>query len=394
MAKPTEHRSKPVTADAVDSKAVEGPRRLPHRLGRPRRDVSVAKQGSSSAPAETGESVVDPANVIVDWAYYQDGHRHTQVQTLPEALRLARAGDGFVWIGMLEPSQHQLDYIAAEFRLHPLAVEDAVHAHQRPKLERYDDLLFTVVKTIRYVEHDEFPTGTDINAVVETGEVMVFTGPDYVVTVRHGQHNPLATVRSRLESNPQQLALGPSAVLHAVLDLVVDNYLEVVEAVGNDVDELEIRVFSPRGQREVERVYLLKREVLQLKRAVAPLAGPLQTLSDRPMPLLHPDTREYFRDVEDHLTRVRDTIAGFDELLSSILSASLAQLSVTDNEDMRRISAWVAIVAVPTAIAGIYGMNFVAIPGLNAHWGFEACMGLMALICLILYVLFKRNRWL
>jgi magnesium transporter len=361
MPKPSNRRSNPVTADVN---------------------------------AADAEAMADPASVIVDWAYYQDGQRHPQVQTLPEALRLARAGDGFVWIGMLEPSQRQLDYVAAEFRLHPLAVEDAVHAHQRPKLERYDDLLFTVVKTIRYVEHDQLPSGTDANAVVETGEVMVFTGPDYVVTVRHGQHNPLAAVRSRLEANPQQLALGPSAVLHAVLDLVVDNYLEVVQAVGNDVDELEIRVFSPRGQREVERVYLLKREVLQIKRAVAPLAGPLQLLADRPLPLLHPDTREYFRDVEDHLTRVRDTIAGFDELLSSILSASLAQLSVTDNEDMRRISAWVAIVAVPTAIAGIYGMNFVGIPALHARWGFGACLGLMALICVILYVLFKRNRWL
>jgi len=385
MSKPSNDRQQ---SPAQAAGTTPGQRRSAHAARRMTRLVARPRR-SPAAPARP--MATDPASVIVDWAYYSDGERRLEVDTLPDALALARAGDGFVWIGMLEPTQAQLDAVADEFGLHPLAVEDAVHAHQRPKLERYDDLLFTVVKTVRYVEHEELTSTSD---VVETGEVMVFTGAEYVLTVRHGQHNALKGVRSRLENDPEQLALGPSAVLHAVLDRVVDNYLEVVEAIQEDVDELEIAVFSPRGARQVERVYLLKREVLQLKRAVAPLAGPLHTLADRPLRLVHSDTREYFRDVEDHLTRVRETIANFDELLSSILSASLAQLSVTDNEDMRRISAWVAIVAVPTAIAGIYGMNFGNMPGLNTGWGFTAVMVLIGLICLALYGLFKRNRWL
>lgn len=329
---------------------------------------------------------------LVDWAYYRNGRRDRKIGSYAEALAGARRGDGFVWIGLFEPSQVQLLAVGEEFGLHPLALEDAVEAHQRPKLERYDDrTLFAVFKTVRYVLHTAL---TATSEVVESGEVMVFCGPGFVVSVRHGEHSELTGLRAALEAEPERLATGPGAVLHAIADHVVDGYLEVAGRVQADIDQIETEMFSPRGWRNIERVYQLKREVLELKRAVSPLAGPMRALAERHHPLIDSETRNYFRDVDDHLSRVRDQVTSYDELLTSILQAGLAQVQVAENEDMRRISSWVAILAVPTMIAGIYGMNFDNMPETKTRYGYFVVLAMMAAACFTLYRLFKRNRWL
>lgn len=318
---------------------------------------------------------------------------------------MRESGDGFVWIGLHEPSESEFTGIVELFGLHPLAVEDAVHAHQRPKVERYDGSLFTVFKTVRYVEHARL---TATSEVVETGEIMVFTGADFVVTVRHGGHGSLGPLRERLEADPEQLAMGPSAVLHAIADHVVDDYLEVTAAVQDDIDEVETQVFAERGGRGADagRIYQLKRELLELKRAVTPLDRPLHalaappvtlpvtTLSKAPQALLDPRIRTYFRDVADHLARVTERITAFDELLNSILQAHLAQVTVAQNEDMRKISAWVAILAVPTMVCAIYGMNFDHMPETRWTFGYPLIMALIAGVCFAVHRGFKRNGWL
>ena len=297
-----------------------------------------------------------------------------------------------MWLGLFEPTEEELGRIAGHYGLHPLAVEDAVYAHQRPKLERYDDDLFMVLKTARYVEHEQL---TATSEVVDTGEVMVFLGPEYVITVRHGEHGDLADVRHRMEAEQQDLlCLGPAAVLYAVADLVVDTFVEVVAAVQDDVDELEASVFSPERTDDIGRLYQLKRELMSLRRAVAPLEVPLQKLAERPVDVVPDAMRSYFRDVQDHAIRVRDQLGGLDELLSSILQASLARTTMADNEDMRKISAWAGIIAVPTAIAGIYGMNFEFMPELRWRWGYPLVLLVIVVACLLLHRGFKRNGWL
>lgn len=344
---------------------------------------------------------------VVDCAAYVDGRRMNVVprseavtDTLAVVRRLAadaghdmRQGTEhpFVWVGLHEPDQRELEELADIFGLHPLSVEDAVHAHQRPKLERYDDVLVAVLKTVRYVDHDRL---TATSQIVESGEIMVFLGTDFVVTVRHGDHGALHPVRHRLEESPDLLSLGPAAVLHAVADQVVDDYLAVVDSVQTDIDEVESSVFSPQRTGDIERIYQLKRELIELKRAVTPLAQPLRSLTTRSYRVVHPSIREYFRDVEDHLSRVREQVASFDELLTSILQASLAQVTMSENEDMRKISAWVAILAVPTMVAGLYGMNFDHMPETSWQYGYPLVLGLIAAICGFLYRGFRRNGWL
>jgi magnesium transporter len=330
---------------------------------------------------------------VVGCAVYRDGRRVEGGHDVDAAVDLARRSGGFVWVGLHEPDAAALAEVAQRFDLHPLAVEDAVHAHQRPKLEAYGDgLLFLVLKTVGYCPHDTLTANSDL---VDVGEVMVFIGRDFVVTVRHGSHSGLSAVRARLEAQPHLLHNGPSAVLHAVADLVVDHYIEVTAALEEDILVLEASVFSPRRDRsDVERAYLVKREVLQLKRAVTPLAVPLRVLVDRPHPLVHEQVREYLRDVDDHLSRVREQIAGYDELLASILQASFAQLTIAENQDMRKLAAWAAIIAVPTAVAGIYGMNFVHMPELEWRYGYPMVLLVIVTACTLLYRGFKRNGWL
>ncbi len=338
----------------------------------------------------TTPSRPDDVGPVVDCAVYVDGRREPPVEPY-EALRVAADKGGFVWLGLYAPTEQELGEIAEHYRLHPLAVEDAVYAHQRPKLERYDDVLFMVLTTARYVEHDQLTASSE---VVDTGEVMVFVGPHYVITVRHGEHGGLADLRRSLESQPDLLCHGPASVLYAVADSVVDAFVDVATAVEEDVEELEASVFSPERTDDIGRLYLLKRELLSLRRAVSPLEVPLEKLAEKQFDVVPAAMRSYFRDVEDHAIRVRDQVAALDELLTSILQASLARTSMADNEDMRRISAWAGMIAVPTAIAGIYGMNFEHMPELHWRYGYPLALLVIIGTCLLLYRGFKRNGWL
>jgi magnesium transporter len=334
---------------------------------------------------------------VVNCAVYLNGERQPGHRRPEEAIRLIRRRQGrrgdFVWIGLHEPSEEEFADIATLFGLHPLAVEDAVHAHQRPKLEKYDGTVFTVFKSVRYVEHDEL---TATSEVVDTGEIMVFTGPDFVVTVRHGGHGSLGPLREDLEANTEHLAKGPYAVLHAIADYVVDQYLCVTDEVRDDIDAVEAAVFSDSRGRGADpgQIYQLKRELLELRRAVAPLDRPLQRLSeDRTLPV-ESDIRSYFRDVADHLARVTELVNGFDSLIDSILQANLAQVTVAQNEDMRKITAWAAIVAVPTMVCGVYGMNFAYMPELRWRFGYPLVIGVIGVACFLIHRGFRRNGWL
>ncbi|MGI5127641.1 magnesium/cobalt transporter CorA [Pseudonocardia sp. CA-107938] len=329
---------------------------------------------------------------IVDCAVYVDGHRLPGRWTHDGAItEVRRRGEGFVWIGLHEPDEEQITGIADVFQLHELAVEDAVQAHQRPKLERYDDTLFMVLKTVCYLGNSAPKAEHEI---VETGEVMAFIGADFVITVRHGDHNGLHDVRRRLEDDPEQLALGPAAVLHAIADRVVDTYLEVTEAIEDDIEEMERKVFEPRSAMDAEQIYVLKREVLELRRAVVPLGAPVRKLTEGYSSLVPHEVRQYFRDVDDHLVTATERIAGFNELLTTLVDAVLAKITMRQNNDMRKISAWVAIISVPTMIAGIYGMNFDNIPELHWAAGYYVVLGVTVVLCLALFRIFRRNEWL
>jgi magnesium transporter len=241
------------------------------------------------------------------------------------------------------------------------------------------------------VEHDALTASSEI---VDTGEVMVFVDTEWVITVRHGDHSGLAGLRQRLEEQRDLLRMGPSAVLYAVADLVIDNFTDVVSAVDEDVDEVETSVFSPERTDDIGRIYQLKRELLQLRRAVAPLELPLQKLADRQIDVVPEEMRSYFRDVLDHALRARDAVGGLDELLSNILQASLARTSLSDGEDTRKISAWAGLIAVPTLITGVYGMNFEHMPELSWRYGYGLVWLLIITVCTLLYRGFKRNGWL
>ncbi len=374
---------------ATDPSRDVAPDRPPSAFGPPDLQLPSNRPRPAGAPRTT-PSRPPGQDAVVDCAVYVDGRRQAPVEP-GAALSAAVDQGGFVWLGLYEPTEAELESIAERYGLHPLAVEDAVFAHQRPKLERYDDDLFMVLKTATYVEHDRL---TATSEVVDTGEVMVFVGAHYVITVRHGRHGDLAELRHRLEEQRDLLCLGPAAVLYAVADLVVDTFVEVADAVQDDVDELEASVFSPDRTDDIGRLYQLKRELMALRRAVAPLEVPLQKLSERQIDVVPEAMRSYFRDVLDHAIRVRDAVTGLDELLSSILQASLARTQMADNEDMRKISAWAGIIAVPTAIAGIYGMNFEFMPELRWRIGYPLVLLVIVVSCALLYRGFKRNGWL
>lgn len=334
---------------------------------------------------------IPTARAIVDCGVYVDGRRLPGRFTHQDALAEVRnRGAGFVWVGLHDPDEAQMADIAETFGLHALAAEDAVTAHQRPKLERYDDTLVLVMRTVAYVEHELH----SISEIVETGEIMVFTAPDFVVSVRHGEHSELASLRKQLEADPARLMFGTGAVLHAIADHVVDSYIEVTQSVELDIDAMEEEVFTPRSQVAIESIYQLKREVVELRRAVNPLAVPLQLLGHKPDIPLPKEIRRYMRDVADHHSGVAERISDFDEALSALISAALAKVGVQQNTDMRKISAWVAIAAVPTMIAGIYGMNFTHMPGLEAPSGFWLVIVVTLAICVGLYANFHRNNWL
>ena len=323
--------------------------------------------------------------MIVDSAVYEGGRRRDGDVGVHEAMEACHKPNAFTWIGLYEPSEEEFESIRSEFNLHPLAVEDAIEAHERPKLEIYADMVFIVLKTARYVDPTE---------VIKLGEILVFLGHDYIITVRHGEASELAPVRRQLEDQPELLQHGPGAVLHAIVDRVVDDYAPAIVGLGEDIDEVEDQVFSGVRTNAAERIYKLKREVLQFEHAVGPLVEPVDRLARGKYEVIHPEVRTYFRDVNDHLLRAHDQLEGFRDLLTSVLQANLTQVGVRQNEDMRKISAWVAIAVVPTAIAGIYGMNFDHMPELGWSFGYPLALGLMAGICGILFWRFKRAGWL
>lgn len=322
--------------------------------------------------------------MIVDSAVYVDGKRVVVPDSLEGIYETYREKDGFAWIGLYEPTRDEFDSVAGEFGLHPLAVRDALRAHQRPKVERYGETLFVVIKAARYVEEKE---------VVEFGEVHAFVGPDFVVTVRYGETNQMEEVRRSLEGRPDLLRKGPYAVLYAIMDRIVDDYVPVVDGLANDIDEIEVEVFE--NQPDVSRrIYELSREVIRFHQATQPLAGTLESLTQEETSDIDREVRRYLRDVQDRVLRVTDQAQGFRELLQNILSVNLTLASVNQNDQVKKISAWAAILIVPTLITGIYGMNFDFMPELHWAYGYPVALLLMLTISLILYWGFKRRGWL
>ncbi|MFE4769662.1 magnesium and cobalt transport protein CorA [Streptomyces sp. NPDC056713] len=346
----------------------------------------------TNPPSETGS--------VVQAALYRDGVRVSSPATLAETFReLGEQPDGMAWIGLARPTESELLSLAGEFDLHPLAVEDALEAHQRPKLERYGDTLFVVLRAARYLDAPE---------EVEFGELHVFVGADFVITVRHGAAPDLSGVRRRMEDSPELLKLGPEAVLYAILDAVVDGYAPVVAGVQTDIDEIETEVFS--GAPEVSRrIYELSREMVEFQRATRPLVGMLHGLmagfakygTDE-------ELQRYLRDVADHVTHTSERVDGFRQALADILTVNatqvtqqqnaemraLAEAGFEQNEEIKKISSWAAILFAPTLVGTIYGMNFDHMPELGWGYGYPFAILLMAVVCVSLYFIFKRRDWL
>jgi len=323
--------------------------------------------------------------VIVDCAVYEKGERRAGHLPLEEAFEAAcQNEDSFVWVGVHEPSPEEFAGVAAEFELHPLAVEDAIKAHQRPKLELYGNVLFLVVKTARY---------DDARERIEFAELQLFAGKGFLVSVRHGEASELRSVRAELEAAPQRLARGPIAVMHAVLDRVVDDYSPVLDGLDNDIIEIEAEVFSDDRHNPAGRIYKLKRQVLNMYRVVDPLLEPVERLHANPHPLWDDDLGHYFRDVDDHLRRAASRIEIQRDLLSDVLQVNLSHVSVQQNDDMRRIASWAAMAAVPTLLAGVWGMNFEHMPELNKFWGYPLALGLMAVCVYGLFRYLRSQKW-
>jgi magnesium transporter len=325
--------------------------------------------------------------MIVACAVYKDGERIAEPEHFDELYEATRDQNAIVWLGLHEPTNEEIAVIAREFEIHELALEDAVHAHQRPKLERYGDVLFLVLRPARYDDETE---------TVEFGEIHVFAGPSFVITIRHGEASELGRVRRAMESRPQLLREGPMAIVHAVADRVVDDYAPVLMGLENDIDEIESEVFSgtPTASR---RAYELIREVIELRRATQPLPDTLARLVDEAPTT---EERRYLRDVHDHSLRVREQVEAFHELLRNILSINLTletkalnEAGNRQNEEVKRISAWAAILFAPTLVGTVYGMNFAHMPELDWRFGYPMALGMMAAVSVGLYVLFRRRGW-
>jgi len=326
--------------------------------------------------------------VIVDRAVYRDGRRESEPRDLAEMNEACQRDGGIAWVGLYRPTPVEFASVAEEFGLHELAVEDAIHAHQRPKLERYGETLFCVLRPARYIDETE---------TVEFGEVHVFAGPHFVVTVRHGEAPDLGAVRRGLESRPDLLRRGPVAILHAIMDRVVDDYQPVVAGVENDVDEIEDEVFG--GHVDVsQRVYELSREVIAFQRATRPLVPMLERLMNDPH--VGDEERRYLRDVQDHALRLVEQADAFRQLLQNILNVNLtletkalSEASNAQNEEVKKISAWAAILFAPTLVGTVYGMNFEHMPELEWALGYPFALALMLAVAGTLYLVFKRRGW-
>jgi magnesium transporter len=338
------------------------------------------------------QQIASGGNAVVDCGFYVDGDRQSGEWNYAQALEGARKRDGsFVWVGLHEPTADDLADIAQTFDLDDFAVEDAAKGGQRPKIEQYGEMTFLVVRTTRYVEHAEL---TETSEIVETGDLMMFIGPNYVITVRHGELSALGPIRAELEAQPELLRLGPWSVVYTILDQVVDNYLEVASRVEEDIDVIEANVFSQQVHGRIARIYQLKRELVEFKRAVLPLQRPLNALVDGRLGGMPPEVMRYFRDVNDHLVRTVEQVLSYDDVLNSILQARLAQVTVDQNNDMRKIASWAAIAAMQTAIAGIYGMNFHNMPEYSWKYGYGYILLVMFGGAVALYRLFRRSGWL
>jgi magnesium transporter len=326
--------------------------------------------------------------MLVEAVLYRKGRREMAGELANVAAHVCEDGD-FVWAGLHDPAPAEISEVAEVFGLHPLAVEDAIKARQRPKAERYGKWLFVVLRTGRYLDQPE---------EIDFGEIQIFAHETAVVIIRRGAPVPLAPLRARLEASPELLAKGPVAVLHAVMDEVVDAYQACLTGVDDDVNEVELQVFAEErttpSTRLVERIYFLQREILELHRAMRPLAVALGSLQRDRLVVARPEWHAYFRDVQDHLERHYDQLQALRELLAATLAANATQVSLRQNEDMRRISAWVAIVAVPTMVAGIYGMNFQHMPELDWVGGYPLALAIMSSASVTLYFLFRRSGWL
>jgi len=320
---------------------------------------------------------------VIACAAYARGYRVANV-ALADISEVLKQEDRFVWIGLYEPDEALLKEVQAEFGLHDLAVEDAHLAHQRPKLERYGDSLFIALRTAQ--------TDRERRRIA-FGETHLFVGARYVVSVRHGASLSYADVRARCEAQPQLLAKGPGFVLHAIMDFVVDQYFPIVDALEDDLEAVEDEIFNERISRETTmRIYTLKRDLLEIKRAVSPLVDICNRLmrSD----LIPDDARPYFRDVYDHALRINEKVDSLRELLGTALEANLSLTTIAQNEATKRITGWAAIFAIPTMIAGIYGMNFEVMPELKWRWGYPLVMTITVALCSALYYRFKRSGWL
>ena len=323
--------------------------------------------------------------MIVDCAHYKDGSRQNDGPLPVDEAARRRDDDGFVWIGMHDPDPEELRDVAERFDLPALAVEDTMNAHQRPKLEDYDNGYFLVLHTARYLDDVE---------EVEFGEVHVFSGPSFVIAIRHGAASELRSARGRLEDeHPELLEEGPAAAVWAILDKIVDDYEPVMAGLENDVEEVEVAVFGESSD-ETRRIYFLRRELAEFYRAVHPLLQPLEDLVDSEHPDISPRLREHMRDVADHVKRVEDAVATQRELLTSILQANLAVISVQQNDVVKKISGWAAIITVPTLIASIYGMNFDHMPELHWRVGYPLALTMMVVAGLFLHRLLRRAGWL
>ncbi|QEO09168.1 magnesium/cobalt transporter CorA [Protaetiibacter larvae] len=331
---------------------------------------------------------------LIDNAIYRDGRRVQTPHTLEETFELNRAEGGMAWIGLYRPTDAELAAVAEEFSLHELAVEDASTGHQRAKLERYDDVLFVALRPARYIDSAE---------EVEFGELHVFVGPDFVVTVRHAETPDLAQVRKRLEADPELLARGPEAVLYAILDQVVDEYEPVVAGLENDIDEIEDQLFGEDDDETLaRRIYDLSREVISFQRAVHPLVGMLDALLRGGVRYgVDVELQRSLRDVLDHVTRTVERADSYRALLASALQVqstlvtrAMTRTTIQQNEQIKRITSWAAILFAPTLVGTVYGMNFRYMPELLWTWGYPFALLLMLLLGLGLYVVFKIKRWL
>jgi magnesium transporter len=351
--------------------------------------------GSTHEPGHTDNGTRALGNAIIDCALYVDGVRQPGEWHYAEALVAARRHrNSFLWLGLREPSADQLSDIGETFALHELAVEDGVKSSQRPKVERYGEMTLVTMRTARYVEHAEL---TESSEVVETGDILMFLGEHFVITVRHGDACKLSPVRSDLEGKRELLARGPWAVAYAVADMVVDILGEVAAGIEEDIAEIENMVFardSGGSSSRIQRIYQLKRELMEFKRAVLPLQRPLASLAGGQLAEVPTEVRRYFRDVNDHLARAVEQVLYLDDVLNSVMQARLAQVSIDQNNDMRKIAAWAGIAAVWTAFAGVEGMNFEYMPELKWVYGYPVVFGLMVVVSLLVYRAFRRSGWL